>query len=55
MFDHIRLKVRDLAKSTEVYRRANGAPGLRDDYSPGDYAAFLVDFDGNNVEAVCFN
>lgn len=30
----------------------NGAPGLRTDYSPTYYAAFLVDPDGNNVEAV---
>ncbi len=31
----------------------NGAPGLRTDYAPTYYAAFLIDFDGNNVEAVC--
>ncbi len=31
--------------------RDNGAPGLRD-YHPGYYAAFLLDPDGNNVEAV---
>ena len=30
----------------------NGAPGLRVDYSPNYYAAFLLDPDGNNVEAV---
>jgi catechol 2,3-dioxygenase-like lactoylglutathione lyase family enzyme len=29
----------------------HGAPGLRD-YHPGYYAAFLIDPDGNNVEAV---
>ena len=29
------------------------APGLRADYSPKYYAAFLLDPDGNNVEAVC--
>jgi catechol 2,3-dioxygenase-like lactoylglutathione lyase family enzyme len=33
--------------------RDNGAPGLRADYSPTYYAAFLLDPDGNNVEAVC--
>jgi catechol 2,3-dioxygenase-like lactoylglutathione lyase family enzyme len=33
--------------------RDNGAPGLRQDYSPKYYAAFLIDPDGNNVEAVC--
>jgi catechol 2,3-dioxygenase-like lactoylglutathione lyase family enzyme len=32
--------------------RDNGKPGLRADYSPTYYAAFLVDPDGNNVEAV---
>jgi len=32
----------------------NGKPGLRSDYSPTYYAAFLLDPDGNNVEAVCF-
>jgi catechol 2,3-dioxygenase-like lactoylglutathione lyase family enzyme len=31
----------------------NGPPGLRADYAPNYYAAFLVDRDGNNVEAVC--
>lgn len=33
--------------------RDNGRPGLRADYSPAYYAAFLLDPDGNNVEAVC--
>lgn len=33
--------------------RDNGAPGIRKDYSPSYYAAFLLDPDGNNVEAVC--
>jgi catechol 2,3-dioxygenase-like lactoylglutathione lyase family enzyme len=33
--------------------RDNGAPGLRADYGPAYFAAFLVDPDGNNVEAVC--
>jgi catechol 2,3-dioxygenase-like lactoylglutathione lyase family enzyme len=33
--------------------RDNGPPGLRSDYSPTYYAAFLLDPDGNNVEAVC--
>lgn len=30
--------------------RDNGTPGLRD-YHPGYYAAFLLDPDGNNIEA----
>ncbi len=33
--------------------RDNGAPGLRPHYHPGYYAAYLLDPDGNNVEAVC--
>jgi catechol 2,3-dioxygenase-like lactoylglutathione lyase family enzyme len=32
--------------------RDHGAPGVRADYSPSYYAAFLIDPDGNNVEAV---
>ncbi|WP_342360875.1 VOC family protein [Terrarubrum flagellatum] len=31
----------------------NGKPGPRKDYSPTYYASFLIDPDGNNVEAVC--
>jgi catechol 2,3-dioxygenase-like lactoylglutathione lyase family enzyme len=30
----------------------NGAPGLRPGYPPGYYAAFVLDPDGNNIEAV---
>lgn len=32
--------------------REHGAPGVRADYAPTYYAAFLLDPDGNNVEAV---
>ncbi len=32
--------------------RCDGPPGLRD-YHPGYYAAFVLDPDGNRVEAVC--
>ena len=31
----------------------NGAPGLRPEYHPNYYGAFVLDPDGNNVEAVC--
>jgi catechol 2,3-dioxygenase-like lactoylglutathione lyase family enzyme len=31
----------------------NGKPGVRRDYAENYYAAFLIDPDGNNVEAVC--
>lgn len=44
----------------EFYRLAleaggkdNGPPGLRPQYSPGYYAAFVIGPDGHNVEAVC--
>ncbi len=31
----------------------NGAPGVRAEYAPTYYAAFVIDPDGNNLEAVC--
>jgi len=31
----------------------NGAPGVRTDYHPNYYAAFVFDPEGNNIEAVC--
>ena len=31
----------------------NGAPGVRPHYHPNYYAAFVLDPDGRNVEAVC--
>lgn len=30
----------------------NGAPGYRKEYEPGYYAAFVHDYDGNNIEVV---
>jgi catechol 2,3-dioxygenase-like lactoylglutathione lyase family enzyme len=33
--------------------RDNGAPGLRPHYHPNYYAAFVLDPDGHNIEAVC--
>ncbi|MTV53713.1 VOC family protein [Pseudoduganella buxea] len=35
--------------------RDNGAPGLREEYGPTYYAAFLVDPDGYRIEAVTKN
>lgn len=32
----------------------NGEPGVREVYHPAYYAAFLLDLEGHNVEAVCF-
>ena len=34
--------------------RNNGNPGLRENYAPNYYAAFLLDPDGNNIEAVVY-
>jgi catechol 2,3-dioxygenase-like lactoylglutathione lyase family enzyme len=31
----------------------NGKPGIRADYGASYYAAFVIDPDGNNIEAVC--
>ena len=33
--------------------RDNGRPGLRAHYHPNYYGAFVLDPDGNNIEAVC--
>jgi catechol 2,3-dioxygenase-like lactoylglutathione lyase family enzyme len=32
---------------------SNGAPGLRPEYHANYYAAFVLDPDGHNIEAVC--
>jgi catechol 2,3-dioxygenase-like lactoylglutathione lyase family enzyme len=31
----------------------NGAPGVREIYHPNYYGAYVLDPDGNNIEAVC--
>lgn len=61
MLDHITLHVRDVGRSIAFYEHAlaplavggrdNGAPGPRP-YHPGYYSAFVLDPDGNNIEAV---
>ena len=33
--------------------RDNGAPGLRPNYHPDYYGAYVLDPDGHNIEAVC--
>lgn len=55
---HLAFQARDEAMVQAFHRAAlahggtdNGAPGLRD-YHPGYYAAFVIDPDGNNIEAV---
>jgi len=41
------------AAATEAGGRDNGEPGRRPRYHERYYAAFVLDPDGNNVEAVC--
>ena len=41
------------AAALENAGRDNGAPGLRVDYGPDYYAAFVVDPDGYRIEAYC--
>jgi catechol 2,3-dioxygenase-like lactoylglutathione lyase family enzyme len=33
--------------------RSNGPPGIRAQYAPDYYAAYVLDPDGNNIEAMC--
>ena len=53
LIDHVQLRCADLAASRRFYAagRDNGKPGERP-YHPGYYAAFVLDPDGNNLEAV---
>lgn len=55
---HLAFQAQDRAAVDAFYRTAlgnggrdNGAPGVRN-YHPGYYAAFVLDPDGNNIEAV---
>jgi len=41
------------AAAIDAGGRDNGPPGLRQRYHPTYYAAFVIDPDGNNIEAVC--
>jgi catechol 2,3-dioxygenase-like lactoylglutathione lyase family enzyme len=50
--DHAAIKAFHVA-GLKAGGRDNGGAGPRADYSPTYYAAFLIDPDGNNVEAVC--
>ena len=50
--DHAAIK-KFHAEGLKAGGRDNGEAGHRKDYSPTYYAAFLIDPDGNNVEAVC--
>ena len=57
---HLAFAVADYAAVEEFHRvglaagyRDNGGPGERPEYHPGYYAAYVLDPDGHNVEAVC--
>jgi catechol 2,3-dioxygenase-like lactoylglutathione lyase family enzyme len=57
---HVALHAQDRAAVDRFHRagldaggRDNGAPGVRSDYGPNYYAAFMLDPDGHNIEAVC--
>ena len=41
------------AAALEAGGTENGAPGLRGIYHPNYYGAYVLDADGNNIEAVC--
>lgn len=59
---HISFKATNRTMVDNFYQEAlkaggkdNGAPGLRSHYHADYYAAFIIDLDGNNIEAVCHN
>ncbi|HEX2427463.1 MAG TPA: VOC family protein [Gaiellaceae bacterium] len=57
---HVAFQARDRA-TVDAFHAAglaaggtdNGGPGVREHYHPTYYSAFVLDPDGNNVEAVC--
>ncbi len=67
MIDHVGFDVRDYEASKSFYREAvapleaalaaggvdNGPPGPRTLYHEHYYGAYVLDPDGNNLEAVC--
>lgn len=57
---HVAITANDRASVDAFYRAAlaaggkdNGPPGLRPQYHPNYYGAFVFDPDGHNIEAVC--
>jgi catechol 2,3-dioxygenase-like lactoylglutathione lyase family enzyme len=57
---HVAITAKDRAAVDAFHRAAiaaggedNGAPGLRPQYHPSYYGAFVLDPDGHNLEAVC--
>jgi catechol 2,3-dioxygenase-like lactoylglutathione lyase family enzyme len=58
---HICFRARSRSAVRDFYEAAlaaggmdNGPPGARTSYHEAYYAAFVLDPDGNNIEAVCF-
>ena len=57
---HIAFTAQDRATVDQFHREAiaaggtdNGHPGIRRNYHPNYYGAFVLDPDGHNIEAVC--
>lgn len=57
---HVAIAAKSRSAVDAFYRAAiaagakdNGAPGLRPQYHPNYYGAFVLDPDGHNIEAVC--
>jgi catechol 2,3-dioxygenase-like lactoylglutathione lyase family enzyme len=57
---HVAFAAQDRAVVDRFYAQAiaaggkdNGAPGIRPNYHPSYYGAFVLDPDGHNIEAVC--
>ncbi len=57
---HVALRVKDRSQVDAFYRAAlkaggkdNGQPGPRPEYTDTYYAAFILDPDGHNIEAMC--
>lgn len=57
---HVAFTAQDRATVDAFHRAAlaaggrdNGGPGLRPEYHPNYYGAFVLDPDGHNIEAVC--
>ncbi len=57
---HVAFKAKSRTAVDKFYQAAiaaggkdNGKPGLRPNYHPDYYAAFVIDLDGHKIEAVC--
>jgi catechol 2,3-dioxygenase-like lactoylglutathione lyase family enzyme len=60
--NHVAFEAKTKEEVEEFYKEAiaagakdNGAPGYRTDYWSGYYAAFVLDPDGHNIEAVFYD